>query len=260
VRTIAHVSDVHLGAHLPAAVEALVEDVAAAAPDLTVVTGDLTMRARPGQFRQAVDLLNRLPAPRLVVPGNHDIPLDNPVLRLLAPYRRYRRFLPAGPDWPEWVDLPGLRVVGLDSTAPWRWKSGWLGARQRARLVALLGSARPGAVRAVALHHPVAARGLGGIADRRRLLDALFRAGANLVLAGHTHVPAFHPVPAGRPGPGHSGPGDGGPDGSAVLEVVAGTAVSTREWGTGQSWTLVRVAPGAVTVQHRYPMAVTRPG
>ena len=247
---IAHVSDPHLGAHLPAAVEALVEDVTAAAPDLTVVTGDLTMRARTDQFRQAVDLLNRLPAPRLVVPGNHDIPLDNPELRLFAPYRRYRRYLPAGPDWPDWVDVPGLRVVGLDSTAPWRWKNGWLGARERARLVALLRSARPGTVRAVALHHPVGARGIGGLADRRRLLDALFGAGANLVLAGHTHVPAFHPVPPGRPRP----------NGGGVLEVVAGSAVSTRVRGRGRSWTLLRIAPGAVTVQHRYPLAVTRPG
>jgi 3',5'-cyclic AMP phosphodiesterase CpdA len=86
---IAHLSDLHLGAHVPAAADSLVEDVTSAAPSITVVTGDLTMRARRSQFRDAVRLLDQLPLPRLVVPGNHDIPLD-PLTRIWSPYSRYQ--------------------------------------------------------------------------------------------------------------------------------------------------------------------------
>jgi 3',5'-cyclic AMP phosphodiesterase CpdA len=241
VVTIAHVSDVHFGAQPPGAVDALVDDVAAARPALTVVTGDLTMRARPVQFRAAAALLDRLPAPVLVVPGNHDIPLHRPAVRLLAPYRPYRDSLGAPPA--TWLDLPGppgspgLRVVGVVSAVGWRWAAGAVGAGQVAGMAALLGEAAPGAVRVVALHHPVGQRGFAGLAGRRRMLGALGRAGADLVLAGHTHRPAAGLLPV---------------LGRRVLEVVAGTATSTRTREAGRSWTLVRIAGRTVTVEHRY--------
>jgi 3',5'-cyclic AMP phosphodiesterase CpdA len=89
---VAHVSDLHLGAHDPKAVAGLAAEVAAFRPDLTVVSGDHTMRARPREFGQVAALLDDLPHPLLVVPGNHDLPLVSP-LRLLDPYGRYRAWL-----------------------------------------------------------------------------------------------------------------------------------------------------------------------
>src|SRR3712207_4359368 len=118
---IAHLSDLHLGAHDPAAVASVAADVAAVQPALTVVTGDLTMRARAWQFRLARDLLDRLPAPRLVVAGNHDLPLIS-VERLLTPYRRYQGLVQAELD--PVLRLPGLTALGLQTTPRWRWKSG----------------------------------------------------------------------------------------------------------------------------------------
>ena len=108
--TIAHVSDLHLGAHSPAAVRDLPADVAAARPTVTVVTGDLTMRARAGQFRQARAVIDALPEPRLVVGGNHDIPLWNVVKRLTRPYAEYRTWLDG--DLDPVLDLDVARVRG----------------------------------------------------------------------------------------------------------------------------------------------------
>ncbi|PRY30838.1 metallophosphoesterase family protein [Pseudosporangium ferrugineum] len=232
---IAHLSDLHLGAHDPAAVASIAADVAAAAPTLTVVTGDLTMRARPWQFRLARNLLDRLPQPLLVVSGNHDLPLVG-LERLLAPYRRFRLLVRTELDPVR--RLSGLTALGLQTTPPWRWKSGRVTRRQSDTVVAVLGSAPAGAVRVLAVHHPPRAAGLARLAGHDRLMRALGSAGVDLILAGHTHVPAAGTLEL--KGTAHR-----------PVEVVAGTAVSRRTRGTGRSWTAIRVDEAAITVEER---------
>jgi 3',5'-cyclic AMP phosphodiesterase CpdA len=214
-------------------------DVAAVHPTLTVVTGDLTMRARSGQFSQARDLLDRLPAPMLVVPGNHDVPLFD-VERLFAPYRRYQRFVQAELD--PVCRMPGLTVLGLHTTPRWRWKSGRVSRGQSEAIVAVLGSASAGAVRVLAMHHPPRAAGLARLVGRRRLLQAVGSARVDLILAGHTHVPRASQV-------------DLGATAHRPVEVVAGTAVSLRTRGTVRSWTVIRVDSAAIAVEERLQSA-----
>lgn len=239
--TIAHVSDLHLGAHCPVAADELAVDVATADPTATIVTGDCTMRARPEQFRLARALLDRLPRPLLVVIGNHDVPLGDVWSRLTSPYGRYRYSL--GAELDPVLDLDGLRVQGLGSAPPWRWKSGRVTRRQTDRLVEVLSAAPPTAVRVVALHHPLSQHGAAGLVGRARLLDALARARVDLVLAGHTHVPTTRRTVL---------PSVAGQGRQVVIEVVAGTATSTRTRSAGRSWTLIRVDAEEVTVEHRY--------
>jgi 3',5'-cyclic AMP phosphodiesterase CpdA len=232
---IAHLSDLHLGAHSPRAAEAVVADVAAARPSVTVVTGDLTMRARTAQFRQARAMLDRLPRPLLVVPGNHDIPLDSAV-RFTDPYGRYRRWIDAELD--PLVRIPGLTALGLQSTPWWRWKSGRVTAGQIRSVETLLGPASRDGIRLLALHHPLSVPGPAGVIGRAGLVRALAGARVDLVLAGHTHVPASGALtPAGAA--------------HRVVEVVAGTAVSRRVRGAGRSWTVIRVEDSALVVQER---------
>ena len=61
--TIVHLSDLHFGRVDPKIVAPLVRTVETAAPDLVVVSGDLTQRARGGQFREARRFLDRLTFP-----------------------------------------------------------------------------------------------------------------------------------------------------------------------------------------------------
>ncbi|MFI7600367.1 metallophosphoesterase family protein [Actinoplanes sp. NPDC049681] len=233
---IAHLSDLHLGAHDPDTVESVVADVAAVRPALTVVTGDCTMRARNRQFRQARHLIDRLPAPRLVVLGNHDVPLIS-VRRLVSPYRRYQVLIE--PDLEPVVRLPGLTALGLATAPAWRWKSGRVSRRQSDAVVAVLAAAPLGDVRLLAVHHPPRATGLARVAGRGRLLSALAVARADLVLAGHTHVPASGTVRTA--GTSHR-----------LIEVVAGTATSRRTRGVGRSWTVIRIDEEAVHVEERH--------
>src|SRR5579875_2925577 len=101
MRRIVHLSDLHFGRTRPDLLGPLLESIHAAAPDLVAVSGDLTQRARAGQFAAARRFLAALPRPVLVVPGNHDVPLDAAWARLLWPWRRYRHWI--GRDLEPWL-------------------------------------------------------------------------------------------------------------------------------------------------------------
>ena len=85
MRTIVHVSDLHFGRVDEATAQPLVRQVKALQPHLIVVSGDLTQRARSGEFQDARRFLESLPQPQIVVPGNHDVPLWDVARRVFAP-------------------------------------------------------------------------------------------------------------------------------------------------------------------------------
>ena len=65
-------------------------------PDLVVISGDFTQRARTEQFKEACEFLERLRERGhevLGVPGNHDVPLYDVLRRFLSPLTRYRRYI-----------------------------------------------------------------------------------------------------------------------------------------------------------------------
>src|SRR5512132_3357439 len=93
MRTLLHLSDLHFGRIDPATLEPLRAAAQTIRPDLVLVSGDLTQRARNRQFREARDFLATLPGPQIVVPGNHDVPLYNVALRFLDPLANYRRYI-----------------------------------------------------------------------------------------------------------------------------------------------------------------------
>src|ERR1700680_3060115 len=113
MRTIVHLSDLHFGRVDPRLVPPLVHAIQAIAPDLIAVSGDLTQRARRSEFVQARDFLQALPFPKIIVPGNHDVPLYNIVARFLSPLAGYRRYI-AHDLKPVFADEEMI-VVGLNS-------------------------------------------------------------------------------------------------------------------------------------------------
>jgi hypothetical protein len=191
-------SDLHFGREDPAAQRALGVLADRLQPDVLVVTGDLTQRATRPQFEAASRFLDRLPGRhRLVLPGNHDVPLWAVWERALTPWRRYaRRF---GREREPRLDLPGLCLVAVDSVRPARHQRGALSPGQIERVAQCLIGARPGQWRVVALHHPMAALEPDG--DPRQAVDRADEAvrrwaacGADLVLGGHAHDPGVVPL------------------------------------------------------------------
>ncbi len=89
MKKIAHISDLHFGTEDPMVATGLLEDLADYQPDLAAVSGDLTQRARHSEFIAARNYLAQIAAPKIIVPGNHDIPLYNILRRWLAPLQNY---------------------------------------------------------------------------------------------------------------------------------------------------------------------------
>ncbi len=171
--------------------ERLLEAAHELAPDLIVISGDLTQRAKPAEFASAVEFLNRMPeAPQIVVPGNHDVPLYRFWERLSAPRRLFRRYV--NEETNPVLNLPEACIVGLDSTDPYRaLKNGRISRRQIARLQAQYAAAENQRWRLLVLHHHlIPAPSFSSpppMPRARRLLNALTNAGVELVLAGHLH-------------------------------------------------------------------------
>jgi 3',5'-cyclic AMP phosphodiesterase CpdA len=225
------VSDPHFGTERPAVVHALERFAHALKPDVLLLSGDITQRATAAQFAAARAFVDRLAVPvRLVIPGNHDIPLFNVALRLLAPYARFRRAF--GHDLQPHYECADVLVVAVNTTRWWRHADGQVSAAQIEQVAQRLLAAQPGQCRVVLVHQPVAVTRLQ---DHHNLLhghDAAVQrwaaAGADLVVGGHIHLPYVVPV---RPRPARP-----------VWAVQAGTAVSWRvRADAGNSVNVIRI-------------------
>ncbi len=199
---IAHLSDIHFGGENVAATEAAIAAVAAFAPDLVAVTGDLTLNGLPREFKAASAWLQRLPGPKIVTPGNHDTPYWNLVLRALTPFARYRRYI--GQANATGFDGPGLVARSLNSARGAQPRLDWSkGAMALAPLRGLAwgDSADPGALKVFACHHPLVdidgAPVTGGVHRGSQAAAILAQAHVDLVLTGHVHNPFALPLPYG---------------------------------------------------------------
>ena len=116
--TILHVSDLHFGPpYVQRVGTALLRIAPTLSPDVIVISGDLTQRAKPKQFCDACNFMNRLPrVPHVVVPGNHDVPLYRVAERLLDPHRQYRKYV--SNQLNHCYRSEHAVIVALDSTAP----------------------------------------------------------------------------------------------------------------------------------------------
>ncbi len=240
---LAHLADLHFGEDLPGLAVRLAADIRAQAPDAVLVGGDLTRRARPAELAAAFSFLHALGPPVLAVPGNHDSPASDPWARLLHPRRLWRTAAPQATQ----LRLPGLTVLGLDTTtrAQWHldWSAGAIPPRRRAALAHQLRNAAPPVI--VLTHHPLChppaqtrRRIPRGAAATRALLR---QAGVRAVLSGHLHraaaLPLGTPWPVNLLAPSALSPrGSGHPNGWLLLEIGAGTLRATLRQFAAGAW------------------------
>jgi len=185
------ISDPHFGTERPRVVEALVALAQRERPDLVVLSGDITQRARADEFRAARAFTERLGAPVIAIPGNHDIPLFDLPARVLYPYARHRAAF--GPELEPVHDSAALLVVCVNTTRPWRHKNGEVSAAQIERVASRLAAAAPAQLRVVVVHQPAAVARERDAHDllrgRSQALQRWAQAGADVVMGGHIHLP-----------------------------------------------------------------------
>lgn len=231
-----HVSDVHFGRQDAAAVAWFEERVQAERPDAVIMTGDLTMRARRAEFEEGAAWLKRLGVPVTVEVGNHDLPYFNLLARFFHPYDRFRaveRMI----ERP--LDLPGVAIVPMVTTAraQWRldWSKGYVSRKALADALALIARVPAGRTIFIACHHPLIEPRTSATAATHHGVEAfaaLAAAGAAAVLTGHVHDPfdIAHEI-----------------GGHAMRMIGAGT-LSERTRDTPPSFNEVRVADGGFDV------------
>jgi 3',5'-cyclic AMP phosphodiesterase CpdA len=203
--TLVHLSDLHFGGLADLAqieaVEALVPDLE---PDAVVLSGDLTQRARHGEFQRARAFVREMgrAGPVYVLPGNHDVQWWwRPLVPFgsAAKYGKYRQYF--GPELTPTLDLPGVLITGALTSHGVAWGSltsqlrdvavkGHLPKSAIARATATFGKARPEQARVLVLHHNVLPGDLSrrmGLARWRTAQQRIVASGADVVLCGHDH-------------------------------------------------------------------------
>ena len=247
MRTIVQLSDLHFGSILEPTLDPLIDALWALAPDLVIVSGDLTQRAKPAQFREAQQFLERMPTPRIVITGNHDIPLYNVFRRFARPLAAYKAHISEELE-SSFVD-DEVAVVAMNSARSFTFKGGTLDAEQVAAATATFRHASPGAARIVVAHHPFhippKLSGVTVVNGIDHAMRAFADCGVDLFLAGHLHL--RHEASAEVYVPGFK-----------ATILGAGTATSTRARGEPNSFYVFRVGPTAIEVEVRQWSAVHR--
>jgi len=236
---IAHLSDVHFGAHDPAVVAGVEAWLAEARPDLVVISGDFTQRARKDQYREAAAFLDRIEAMGLAtlgVPGNHDVPLYDLVRRFTRPLHRYRRYI--DDELCPWFENDRLAVLGINTARSLTFKDGRISHEQMAIIRERFRDVPRDRTRILVTHHPLFAMPIGeagapsvAVGRHGEALAAIAEAGVHILLAGHFHR-SF--TESARRMVKNAGP---------ALVIQAGTATSTRlRHGESQSFNLIHAA------------------
>ncbi len=165
---------------------AAVEEARAWGADLLVVKGDITHDGRPDEWALFDEVLDAVDIPVIAIPGNHDTVGGRHSVDATEALQARGLF----PSPVHGVDLPGVRVVAIDTTVPGHGYGG-IGHRLEAALEAV---DVPVPALVFTHHHvqttPVAWFWPLGI-DRRDggpVLDALAEANPHLLVScGHTH-------------------------------------------------------------------------
>jgi len=254
-----HLADLHFGAlanlRAIAAVEKMIPDLR---PDAVVVAGDLTQRARHGEFQraQAFTELAAATAPVYVMPGNHDVrwwarpltPFGKGVL-----YSKYERYF--GADLAPTLTIPGRNagdaggaggavIAGALTSHGAAWGSltfnlrdltvkGHLPAREMKRVREVFTAAPAGRTRVLVVHHNVLRGEISrrmGLARWRRAQRRILESGAEIVLCGHDHQEGADVL------------------GGRVVVSTASTLCTRVRAGRAPSFNFVTIEPTAVHV------------
>lgn len=245
MRRIVHISDVHFGPHfLPEVAEGVLEFIAEREPHLVVISGDLTQRAKPRQFREARAFADRIEVPTVVVPGNHDVPLYRFWERIFSPFGAYSRHF--SPELEPSFHDEEMAVVGINTAFGWTLKDGRITLGRLRRAAEQLGEAPSDRVRLVVLHHQlIPAPRFGSqrvLTNAWEALELFGRLDVEVVFAGHLHQAwvglseGYYPS-GGRP----------------ILVVHAGTTTSGRGRGSERgrnTLNVVEIDDKEITVGH----------
>ena len=216
-----HLSDLHFGTERPACLKAIQEFCREQQPELVVVSGDLTQRARYREFFHCKQFLDSLNCPYIVVPGNHDIPLYHVWDRIFNPFTRYQLFFG---NMEMTLETEHFYVIGVNSIRRRYHTRGHISLEQIQQIDQILKQAPVDKIKIIVAHQPfyTPPDDPHGIKDcpllGRMALEVWSQSGLKALLHGHLHQSAVFDLNSlYHLGAGHP-----------VLDIHAGTATSYR--------------------------------
>ncbi len=239
MRKLLHLSDLHFGRVNSLLVDPIIAVAQSLSPDLVVVSGDFTQRARRLEYKAARAFLERLPGRRLIVPGNHDIPLWDVVRRFVSPLGRYRRYLTA--DLAPFYKDEEIAVLGINTARSLTRKYGRINEKQIAQARAVFAEVEPKVTRVVVTHHPfdLPPGSRSHLVGRSAMaMRGLAAAGVDLILSGHLHLQHTGLTAQRYRIEGHS-----------ALIAQTGTSISTRGRGEANSFNFIRIGRDAISIE-----------
>lgn len=242
MKKIAHISDLHFGTVEKKIEDAVLKDIRKLKPDLLIVSGDLTQRARKSQFRQAKEFLDKLDCKKIIIPGNHDIPLFNIFARFLRALTNYKNIITT--DLSPFYRDETIAVLGINTARSLTWKSGRISVEQIEVLKEKLCSIDNSIFKIIVTHHPfipppgdLGIKLVGRSAKALRIID---KCSIDLLLAGHLHQGYNGDV---RPFyPSHN---------SSIISVQAGTAISNRTREEPNAFNLIEADKTYISISVR---------
>lgn len=241
MRTIAHISDLHFGTEDKPVAEGLLKDIREINPSLIIVSGDLTQRARSQQFIDAKEYLDRLEFRKIIVPGNHDIPLFDIIRRFFSPLTRYKKYITD--DLTPFYKDEEIAILGLNTARSFTWKNGRISEEQMQEIKDKFCPLKMPLIEILVIHHQFIPapdnENVDLVGRASKALEVIDECGIDLVLAGHLHegftgdVQTYHP---GR---------------RSIIIAQAGTAISKRRRDDPNSYNRILVNDDLIQIEIR---------
>ena len=231
MKKIVHISDLHFGTEKPDILSLLFDELNSINPDVVVVSGDLTQRAKTKQFIKAKSFINRVDFPLVIIPGNHDIPLYNIWERVTNPFAKFESYFDKSDRY---YSDDQLQIIGLNSVRNLRWKSGRISSEELEIADSQLKEFPKKTVKILTFHHNLlhisSQRNAVKLFKTKLMHDWLMQNGIDLVLFGHDHRPMVQPILFDE---------DNTFD---FILIQAGTTISKRTRGFPNSFNLINIS------------------
>lgn len=236
---IVHLSDLHFGTASKHLAQRLLRQIHELKPQLTIISGDLTQRARSEEFLEAEAFIHQLPSARLIVPGNHDLAAWRLHERILYPWQKWKRYI--SPKLENVVRGEGFTAVGINTARRWGlefdWSRGRINLRQLNWIESEISQSPPEHLHLVVTHHPFflteAALHRGLVGRFAIAWPRLKAAGVDLILSGHIHL-AYARLYQG------------------MVIAQAGSGISRRLKGEANSFNFIQAHKNQIEISHLY--------
>lgn len=216
--SVFHVSDLHFGwPAVPEQIQAIEDIIQTKKYDVVVISGDLSQRARAGEFQRAAAFIRdaKKVSKVITIPGNHDVKWWRAPLGIRDRaniYGNYRRFIDRNLE--PVLHAPGATFVGLNTSHGVTWRTltwnlrdisiiGDIHRHQLTEAKKIFEKAAPRDARVIVMHHNPVRGELSqrhGLKNTQKILGAFAEMGVDLVCCGHDHQESVHYIEHTRKG------------------------------------------------------------